>query len=331
MLSRGAVAGYDIGLGMQLAVKLWEVRSAMAMYVALDAGGTKTQCWVADETHVLGRAIGGTVKIMMVGEEVAAQRLRDVILEACAAASVDAKSVTCTCMGLAGISSESTRAWAERTLRGVVGGELDLCGDEEIALDAAFRGGPGLLIVAGTGSNIAGRCSSGAMVNAGGWGPVIGDEGSGTWIGLEAIRAGLRAHDRGVGSCLLREIEAHWGLKDMGELIAKANERSRPDFAELAMVVARCAESGDALAMSVLDRAGVELAEQVSLAASKMCAAGCALNDTNQVAFTGSVLEKIVRVRRSMEEHLRVALPEAQVAQQSVDSMEGALWRARRG
>ena len=302
----------------------------MAIYVALDAGGTKTQCWVADETRVLGRATGGTVKIMMAGEEMAAERLREVIFEASSAAGIDPKSVSRTCMGLAGISSESTRAWAERTLRGIVGGELDLCGDEEIALDAAFHGGPGLLVVAGTGSNIVGRCSSGEIVSTGGWGPVIGDEGSGTWIGLEAIRAGLRAHDRGVPTCLLREIEAHWELDDLGELIAKANERSRPDFAELAMVVARCAEGGDALAMSVLDRAGAELAEQVSLAAGKMRASGSAAGDANHVAFTGSVLEKIARVRRSMEEHLHAALPEAQVAQQAVESMEGALWRARK-
>jgi N-acetylglucosamine kinase-like BadF-type ATPase len=149
-------------------------------------------------------------------------------------------------------------------------------------------------------------------------------------MGLEAIRAGLRAHDRGVETCLLREIEAHWELANMGELIAKANERSRPDFAELTMVVARCADGGDALAESVLDRAGAELAEQVSLAASKMRGAGCAAGDAKRVAFTGSVLEKIARVRRSMEEHLRVALPEVQVAQQPVDSMEGALWRARK-
>jgi glucosamine kinase len=309
---------------------LWEVWSAMAIYVALDAGGTKTQCWVADETRVLGRATSGTVKIMMAGETLATERLREVILEAAGGAGVDPKKVTRTCMGLAGVTSESTRAWAERTLGGIVGGELDLCGDEEIALDAAFHGGPGLLVVAGTGSNIVGRCSSAAMVSAGGWGPVIGDEGSGTWIGLEAIRAGLRAHDRGVPTCLLREIEVHWELEDLGELIAKANERLRPDFAGLAMVVSRCAEDGDALAASVLDRAGVELAEQVSLAASKMRAVGCAVNDTSHVAFTGSVLEKIVRVRRSMEEHLHAALPEAQVAQQPVVSMEGALWRARK-
>jgi glucosamine kinase len=302
----------------------------MAIYVALDAGGTKTQCWVADETRVLGRATGGTVKIMMVGEERAAEQLREVIFKAAGAADIDLRNVTRTCMGLAGITSESTRAWADRTLRSLVAGEIVLCGDEEIALDAAFRGGPGLLVVAGTGSNVVGRCSNGEIVSAGGWGPVIGDEGSGTWIGLEAIRAGLRAHDRGVATCLLREIEAHWGLKDMGELIARANERSRPDFAELAMVVSRCAEVGDALAASVLVRAGAELAEQVSLAASKMRTSGCAVNDTSHLAFTGSVLEKIARVRRSMEEHLRAALPEAQVAQQPVDSMEGALWRARK-
>ena len=72
----------------------------------------------------------------------------------------------------------------------MVGGGLDLGGDEEIGLDAACRGGAGLVGVAGTGSKVVGRGSSGEMVSAGGWGPVIGDEGSGTWIGLEAIRAG---------------------------------------------------------------------------------------------------------------------------------------------
>jgi len=323
-------AGYDIGLGVELALASVGSVSSMAIFVALDAGGTKTQCWVADETQVLGRATGGTVKLMMAGADVAYARLREVVLEAAAAAGVDPKSVTRTCMGLAGITSEGARAWAERTLGGIVGGELDLCGDEEIALDAAFHGGPGLLVVAGTGSNIVGRCTNSTMVRAGGWGPVIGDEGSGSWIGLQAIRAGMRAHDRGVSTCLLREIEVHWELEDLGELIAKANERARPDFAELAMVVARCAEDGDALAISVLDRAGAELAEQVSLAASKMRAAGCSPSDANHVAFTGSVLEKIARVRRSMEEHLRAALPEAVVAQKPVNPLEGALWRTQK-
>src|SRR5580693_4239526 len=115
---------------------------------------------------------------------------------------------------------------------------------------------------AGTGSNVMGRCANGTRVSAGGWGPMLGDEGSGHWIGVEAIKAALRAEDRGVATCMLKDIESHWGLHSQGELVAYANRRTRVEFAELTAVVARCAEKGDGLAASVLERAGQELAAQ---------------------------------------------------------------------
>ena len=302
----------------------------MGLFVAIDAGGTKTQCWVADETRVLGRATGGTVKLSNVGREAATTGLQSVVREALREAGADASAVNRTCIGLAGISGEGVRAWAEATLRGLLSGEIIAVGDEEIALDAAFHGGPGILVIAGTGANVVGRCSNGKQMTAGGWGPVIGDEGSGYWIGLEAIRAGLRAQDRGVATCLLREIERFWGLKDLGELVQKANAKPRPDFAELTAVVVQCAEDGDALAASVLERAGQELAESVSLVVSKMKAAACDAADAKHIAFTGSVLEKIGRVRRSMEERLRASMHGVEVAQKAVEPLEGALWKARK-
>ena len=73
-----------------------------------------------------------------------------------------------------------------------------------------------MLVIAGTGSNVTGRCADGSTVGAGGWGPVLGDEGSGTWIGLEAIEPALRARDRGVETCMLREIQKAWRLEDLG-------------------------------------------------------------------------------------------------------------------
>jgi hypothetical protein len=62
---------------------------------------------------------------------------------------------------------------------------------------------------------------------------------------------------------------------------------------------------------------------------SKMNAAGCAPGDGSRVAFTGSVLGRIARVRRVMEEHLRVSMPEVEIGQEAVEPLEGALWRAR--
>ena len=301
----------------------------MGYYLALDAGGTSTRCWVADEERVLARETGPTVKLMHAGEELATERLEELVRRALGAAGVKGEEVTRAVMGLAGISSSRVRTWAERVCASLFGGELLLRGDEAIALDAAFQDGPGILIIAGTGSIAVGRCADGAMVTAGGWGPVIGDEGAGYWIGLEAIRTGLRAQDRGVDTGLLREIERFWNVPDLGALVAHANERSRPDFADLTEVVTRCAEAGDGLALSVLERAGEELAGLVSLVASKMSARGCVASDAAHVAFTGSVLGKIRPVRQAFTEVLAGRLPQAAVATEPVDPMEGALWRAR--
>src|ERR1700679_3333582 len=180
----------------------------MAYFVALGGGGTKTQCWVAG---------GGGVGVVV-------------------------GNVARTCFGLAGSSSDVVRQWAERSLRGLVGGEVVICGDGEIAFAGAFRGGGGVLVSRGTGSNVMGRCANGARVSAGGWGPMLGDEGSGHWIGVEAIKAALRRGDRGASTCMLKDIESHWGLHSQGELVAYANRRTRVEFAELTAVVAACAE-----------------------------------------------------------------------------------------
>lgn len=303
----------------------------MPYFVGLDGGGTKTECWIADDSRVLGQSSGPTVKLMNVGEKAATDSLRTIVRGALGSAGVAGDAITCTCFGLAGSSSAEVRRWAELTLGELVSGPAIITGDEQIALDAAFHGGPGVLVIAGTGSHVTGRCASGTTVGAGGWGPVLGDEGSGTWIGLEAIRASLRARDRGVESCLLREIQQAWGLEDLGSLVAKANLRERPDFASLTTVVAECAEKGDALAQGVLEHAGEEIATQVNLVISKMRAAGCAAADASRVAFTGSVLGRIPRVLRAMEKHLRAAWPEISVDKTPVQPLEGAIWRARQG
>jgi N-acetylglucosamine kinase-like BadF-type ATPase len=352
----------------------------MITFLAIDAGGTKTQCLLADETRVLARAMTGTVKLMRVSEQEATARLHAMLAEVAATAGVSLSQITRTCFGLAGLSSPAVRAWASRALCKSVAGELLLCGDEEIALDAAFSGGPGILVVAGTGSNAIGRSTDGRLFGAGGWGPVLGDEGSGTWIGIEAIRAALRAQDgellsdlnhgadrtqpgiefNGVSTSLLREIERHWNLNSLGELVALGNQRAdpnhpAPDFASLAPVVARSAEQGDTLATQVLTRAGEQLAELAALVFQKMTSttpgapsmtvssgvpsersllAGVGsswVGSTIGVAFTGGVLTHIAQVRAAMTARLAGTLPAACVRQSPVDPLEGALWRARRG
>lgn len=302
----------------------------MGYFLALDAGGTKTTALLADDSSVLARSQVETIKLLRTTEQVAKTRLTALLQELSAKADVPLTEIHGTCMGTAGYSVDKVREWSYATLRRLVGGAVAVCGDEEIALDAVFPGAPGVLVIAGTGSNVIGRCSDGTLHSAGGWGPVLGDEGSGYWIGLEAIRVALRAQDRGVSSCLLAEILRYWKLPALQDLVMLAHRQPPPDFASLARIVAECAERGDALALGLLKRAGEELADAVSVVHSKMQAARCEEPAELGVACTGSVITHILPVRQAMTEQLRHTVPTAKVVETPVDPLDGALWRARR-
>jgi glucosamine kinase len=299
----------------------------MGLFLAVDAGGTKTRCLLADETRVLATASTGSVKLLRVGEAESTTRLRAMLTEVAQTAGVNLADVTRTYIGLAGLSIDAVRSWAEREIGEFVGGDLLLCGDEEIALDSAFRGGQGILVIAGTGSNIIGRTADGTIYTAGGWGPALADEGSGYWIGREALRAGFWAMDRDMPTTLLARIAEFWEVNTLGELVERANLRPGPDFAALTPLVVQCAEAGDELALAVLERAGAELAEQVALVRLKMKESGD--NGKVEVACTGSILEHVPQVRSSMVASLQASTPEAKVLDGSANPLEGALWRAR--
>src|SRR5712675_2148641 len=96
----------------------------MSLFLAIDAGGTKTRCLLADESHVLGRATTGSVKLMRVGEAEASARLQTMLTEVSLAAGVALSDVTQTCIGIAGVTIEAVREWAEREIVKSVGGDL---------------------------------------------------------------------------------------------------------------------------------------------------------------------------------------------------------------
>lgn len=300
----------------------------MRFCLGIDAGGTKTVCAIGDESRILARTLSGSIKHMRVGEEIAGENLRTVVSESLHLAGVRADQIESSCVGTAGSRIPSFAAWVKRSLAGLVSGTIEICGDDEVALDAAFPGGAGVLVVAGTGSNIAGRTSAGKLVNAGGWGPALGDEGSGYWIGHTALSAAFRAYDWGEPTMLLPKVMAFWSLPELGEVVAYANKIPMPDFSLLTPLVVECAEAGDAIATRTLLEGGGHLAEFALLAYRKV-----RYEEPDGpipgFSFTGSVLANIAMVRDAMMEEIRRALPLAQVAREAVDPLEGALWRAR--
>ena len=304
----------------------------MQYFLALDAGGTKTVGVLADEERELARAATGTIKLLRTGPEQARQNLESLLGQLATTAGVDLQMITRTCIGTSGASVPLVAEWLRKALASKVGGELLLCGDEEIALDAAFHGGPGILVIAGTGSNVIGRTAAGKYAHAGGWGPALADVGSGHWIGQEALRSAFHALDARQPTQLIESVQRHWQLATLEELVEKANTNPAPDFASLTPVVVASAQSGDTVAQSVLRRAGEELAQSVLLVVKHMQQSDeTATEKLPDVAYTGSVLQRIGLVRQSMVVALQRVHPLIRVGDVAVDAVSGALWRARRG
>jgi glucosamine kinase len=303
----------------------------MSLFLALDSGGTKTDYVLADETRELARVRTGTIKRMRVDAETAQQNLETALAELSAKSGYSMADVTRTCVGTAGESISLVRDWLQESIRAKVGGGLLILGDVEIALDAAFPGRSGVLVMAGTGSNVVGRTNGGLLVPAGGYGPALADQGSGYRIGLESLRAIFLAKDEERSTSLLPTVLDFWQLSSLDHLVAFANSVPSPDFSTLTGVVCQCAEQGDEIALTVLQQQGEELAYLVRLVIRRLRVAAREKNWTPPIAFTGSILENIPPVRNALIAAVQREFPDADTPEKPVDPIQGALWRARNG
>jgi glucosamine kinase len=263
----------------------------------------------------------------------AAQNLDKALSELTALTGVSMKSITRSCVGAAGVTVALVTDWVREAFAERIGGSLILVGDVEIALDAAFFGGPGVLVMAGTGSNVAGRTISGTLTTAGGWGPALADQGSGSRIGHQALRDTFFAIDEDRTTTLLPTILDLWQLPDLDSLIGYANQIPAPDFTRLAPLVVRCAAEGDAVAQNVLRREAEELAHLAHLVIERLRrdAPSNKAEWIPDLAFTGSILEHVMPIRDGIVDALRRDHPSLKVLPGTVDPILGALWRARTG
>lgn len=304
----------------------------MSLVLGIDGGGTRTRASIVEISagnaeRVLAFAESGSIKRLRVGAHVAEDNLRAVLKDVFMQAGV--KGVQAACCGVASASMPGIPEWITAVFADFGVARSEVVGDEVIALDAAFQGGPGILQIAGTGSNTVGRAADGSRENAGGWSSRLGDEGSGYWVGVHAVRRALHAYDREEPTQVLKRVGEIWGTPTIDELINVGDGTPGPDFAALAPTISELAEAGDAVAIGVLNQAAIDLVNFVLLVRSKLRRKHNIVGEV-PVAWTGSVIEKMVRVREAFFAGLKAAAPEMPVATEAVVSLEGALWRAKR-
>jgi glucosamine kinase len=298
----------------------------MGAVLGIDGGGTRTRASIVDGERVLAFGENGSIKRLRVGAEVAEANLRALLKDVFAQAGL--RGVKAASAGVASSSMPGVKEWITAVFDDFGVERSEVVGDEVIALDGAFKGGPGILQIAGTGSNCIGRAPDGGRESAGGWSSRLGDEGSGYWIGLHAVRRALHALDREDPTRILEVVGGIWGTKSIDELVNLGDSTPGPDFAALAPAISKLAEEGDAVALGVLKQAAADLVDSVLLVRAKLRRKHN-LTAEVPVAWIGSVVGKARLVREQFFAGLHAGAPEMPIREMEVAGIEGAVWRAQ--
>lgn len=281
----------------------------MIHVLGIDAGGTKTVCHLADEHGTLvSSARAGGANLQASGELHVEKVIHDVMEEAIGARDLVPAAI---CLGIAGVDRPEDSA--------VVGGIMRRIGfkartlvvnDALVALEAGAPGAPGVVIISGTGSIAYGRNSRNEGARAGGWGHVLGDEGSGYWIGRAALRAVLREADRrGPRTALTPLLLEHFGVGEAQNLIHEVySNKVRPaTIGALAACVQAAFREHDPAATGILRAAADEL-ESSGLSVARRLEL-----DREPFVFIlgGGIFRAVPWLREELERRLPISFPNA--------------------
>lgn len=239
------------------------------VFLGLDGGGTRTRALVVDESgRHLGRGDSEATNPRHATEAQVRMRLEESIGDACKAAGVSVRDCASAFVGMAGVTSEAGRVDMGRRVAacGLECAKIGVDHDIRVALAGGLVGKPGIALIVGTGSACYGRTEDGWTWQTGGWEWLIADEGSGFWLGREAIAAAARMADGRQSDTGLREAVFGWlGIGDITELMHRlhAPEMPRSEIAALAPALIRRAEEGDEAAGTLLKQGAELLAEMV--------------------------------------------------------------------
>ena len=188
--------------------------SPRVRYLGIDGGGSKTTFLLVDEYYnEVCHLQSGPSNWMSVGQEAAQTAIREGLSRLTETPNV-------ICAGFAGVARPEGAAFYKEVLSSLEPkATIIIESDAFIASIGAIGVDPGLLLIAGTGSIVIGRSRTGTMFRVGGWGPHFGDEGSGFWIGREAVRAALRSLDSQGPQEFAHQIAQSMGLKSITEIV----------------------------------------------------------------------------------------------------------------
>ena len=293
-----------------------------------DGGGSKTRVILSDGDGNQLADVTGPGSAMAPGRaDHSSEVIGSAIRQALAEAGLDEQKLKVLVTGVAGVGRETEARALTAALEDLeVADTVVVQGDGEIALTDAFGSGPGVILIAGTGSIAYGRGPSRILARCGGWGPAFGDEGSGAWIGRKALAIVASAADgREPATALTGAVLTAAQVNEPAQLIPWGIAAKPKELAALAPVVFNAASSGDPRANALVGLAVEELVLHIRALALKLFGDDRA---AIPVALSGGLLHKGSFLRKRIEQRLKSAVPGAQVRPGEIIAARGAVKEA---
>ncbi|HLT59471.1 MAG: hypothetical protein LOD91_00415 [Limnochordales bacterium] len=300
--------------------------------LALDGGGTKTDA-VALDIHgrVGARRTVGPSNLQNLGEDACRRALAEAIDGVLAAVGLKRHQIRAACLGVGGLDTDADVSAYSRIVADLFGpaaSRVQLESDGFIPIFSGTRGRPGIALIAGTGSMAVGIDDAGRRARAGGWGALLGDEGSAFDIGRQALMLALRAMDgRGRSTRLRGDIERHFGmpLPAVVAMLYRQGQSRETAIASVARTVAAAADEGDGTSRVLLHKAAKELALCVRAVLRQLRFA----RQPVPVVLSGSLFRSRI-LREAVERELRTSRVRLQLILPDLPPIAGACYLACR-
>lgn len=306
-------------------------------HIGMDGGGTKTHAVITDAQGCqLAEHIAGPTNFQIIGVEKAAETILALVEMCCDSVGCTTKEVAAVVCGLTGAGrpgdqqrmAEGLTKYAKKKKRPLQ--KVIVESDARIALEGAFNGAAGIILIAGTGSIAFGKDAKGKVHRVGGWGRILGDEGSGYFIGRLGLTAITRQMDgRGDKTKLTAMAAKQFGLTDQTAII-NAVYKNAFDVASLAPLVLQAAAKKDAVCRAIVENAVIELAWHIGVAAEKVTAKSAQkVRQKVQVCFIGGLIANDTIVFRLLKQFLRSQFPVIEIIPAMSSPAYGAVLMAQ--
>lgn len=301
----------------------------MVYVLGIDGGGTKTVCFLMDEAgNILGRGKAGPSNYQTVGIDAAKIAIKTAINETISSFLTRQNSnnilIQGLGIGLAGVGREEDFNVIQNLINQITidlklsinwelkPGSTVIKSDSVIALVGGLGHPVGVVVIAGTGSQIFGQNKHGKTKRVGGWGYLLGDEGSGYYIAILGLKAALKSHDGRLGSTrLIPAFKQHLNLDNIESLIEVVYRRgwTVTQIANLAKIVDKVAGDGDEIANQIMNTAAEELVFATKIAVESLFEP----NETIEIVTTGGVFQGMNHFRSKYIQSLKTVVPNANI------------------